>query len=58
VSKPMKRLPAPVVWMNWTPRQEIVVGGFNVCCARHMAFGACTPLKRLAQAGRRGGKRV
>ena len=58
VSKSMKRLPTPVVWLNRAPCEGSSVSGFNVCSARHMAFGAnFSPLKRLA-AGRRGGKRV
>ena len=58
VSKSMERLPTPVVWSKWSPLGEALVSGFNVCCARHMAFGEAMPLERLAQAGRRGGKRV
>jgi hypothetical protein len=53
----MKRLPAEAIRLNGSLAGD-PVSGFKVCSARHMAFGAIAPRKRLAHAGGRGGNRV
>jgi len=58
VSKSMKRLPTPVVWLNRAPREGSSVSGFNVCSARHTALGAKFSSRKRLAAGWRGGKRV